>query len=437
MTKLSLLFCLLLSGVLSSCNYLSSKETAVSRNKRGVSLDSALEFVNGSALIQSGLSGKGVKIGIIDVGFYGANREPALTDIFIENRIAGTRDFVDTLRSDFFRIATRHDKHGTDVFRYIAGKDSITQYGLATQATFYLARTDDASKESRSEEENFLKALEWLNSQGVRLVNVSLGYGFGFDNPNENYWPDELNGKTALISKAAQNFIEAHNFIIVASAGNNGQQPWKCITAPADAPGVITVGLTDWRRQKNKVSSEGITSNEFLKPNIACFNTLKGTSFSAPVITGLIACMLERDPSLTCERITSILKQTAHLYPYGNNYLGYGVPDATRVIASLNGTNSINTAENKKGHTELKLDCTQYGHHYTLFHKKDDWIVLAEEEITSNDSHLVVRQPAPISHSVFVGDNKSKLRYHTTDVAEPVRITTVVTEKNVIEINWN
>jgi subtilisin family serine protease len=124
--------------------------------------------------------------------------------------------------------------------------------------------------------------------------------------------------------------------LIIVSAGNEGDdRSWRIISTPADAQGVLAIGATNaklWNRIG--YSSIGPESLPYLKPNVSCFS-LYGTSLSAPVITGFAACVMQANPKLTNKQVMELIEKSSHLYPYGNNYVGYGVPQASRAIALL------------------------------------------------------------------------------------------------------
>ncbi|MGV3538193.1 MAG: S8 family serine peptidase, partial [Rufibacter sp.] len=272
--------------------------------------------LNPGVLLQNGLTGKGVKIGVIDAGFYQAPEKPALKALFETGRVKAFRDFVHPANSaPYTQRETFLDFHGTQVLQAIAGYDreQSALTGLAPGADYYLARTDHGSRENRVEEENFVRALEWLDSLGVRLVNSSLCYATGFDNSAENYRPEQMNG-TSFIARAVQVAIDQKGMTIIVSAGNDGDKKnWQLINTPADAQGAIAVGSTDftsWTRQG--YSGIGPDFLPFLKPDLACY-AVDGTSFSAPLITGLAACLLEANPSLTGLQLSDILRKSGHL----------------------------------------------------------------------------------------------------------------------------
>ena len=137
---------------------------------------------------QAGLTGRFVNIGVIDAGFFGADSANALKHVFARQGVKRVRDYVNEKKThdNLFRtLETMSDFHGTEVLAAIAGNDPTEniQFGLATDATFYLARTDQGNREYRGEEDNWVAAMEWMDSLGVRLINTSLGYAKGMSNP--------------------------------------------------------------------------------------------------------------------------------------------------------------------------------------------------------------------------------------------------------------
>lgn len=335
---------------------------------------------------QAGLTGRFVSIGVIDAGFFGADSVSALKHIVVRQGVRQIRDYVNEkkTRNDLFRtLETFSDTHGTEVLAAIAGTDPAAnvQYGLATDAQFYLARTDQGNREFRGEEDNWVAAMEWMDSLGVRLINTSLGYAKGMSNPKENYEPREMDGHTSLISRAAQIAADQKGILLVVSAGNEGDdRSWRIISTPADAQGVLAIGATNaklWNRIG--YSSIGPESLPYLKPNVACFS-LYGTSLAAPVITGFAACLMQANPKLTNKQVMEIIEKSSHLYPYGNNYVGYGVPQASRALALLKNQSLPPTARQVKatGKT-ITLPVATEESAVSIFRKKDATHVIQQE----------------------------------------------------------
>ena len=368
---------------------------------------------------QAGLTGRFVNVGVIDAGFFGADSANALKHIFIRDGVKRVRDYVNEKKthSNLFRtLETMSDMHGTEVLAAIAGNDPTEniQFGLATDATFYLARTDQGNREYRGEEDNWVAAIEWMDSLGVRLINTSLGYAKGMSNPKDNYEPSQMDGHTSLISRAAQIAADKKGMLIIVSAGNEGEdRSWRIISTPADAQGVLAIGATN-ARLWNRIgySSIGPENLPYLKPNVSCFS-LYGTSLSAPVITGFAACLMQANPKLTNKQLIEVIEKSSHLYPYGNNYVGYGVPQASRALALLKNQELPSTNRSIKATGKsVTLPVETNEAVVSVFHKKDATHVLQQEAAKVSDGKLTLRRS---------GTEKQ---------------TTVDLKKEVIEVIW-
>ncbi|MFB9292959.1 S8 family serine peptidase [Persicitalea jodogahamensis] len=367
-----------------------------------------MEQVRSQAFTKANITAKGVTVGIIDAGFYGADSSHSLRQVFGNKRILGIRDYVKPNQPGEWLFTTAEsysDMHGTEVMAAIAGLDTDdqTQYGMALNAKFYLARTDYSLREWRGEEDNWIAAMEWMDSLGVRLINTSLGYARGFTDPNENYLPEQMDGKTSAISKAAQIAVDKKGILLVVSAGNEGEdKKWRIISTPADAQGVLAVGATN-RKLWNRIgySSIGPEFLPYLKPNVSCFS-LYGTSLSAPVITGFAACLMEANPALSNKELMSLIEKSAHLYPYGNNYVGYGVPSAERAmtLAKAPYLPAKSTVIKTKGKKLTVLVSTEESL-LVVYHKKNQKDVISQGVVRVQDGEVALKKESGESHTTI------------------------------------
>ncbi|MBO0950748.1 S8 family serine peptidase [Fibrella sp. HMF5405] len=364
--------------------------------------------IQAAAFATENLTGRFVQVGVVDAGFFGADSAAVLKPIAVRGGFRQVRDYVNrpNTKNNLFRtLETMSDMHGTEVLAAIAGYDPVgnLQLGLGYDATFYLARTDAGNREFRGEEDNWVQAIEWLDSLGVRLVNTSLGYAKGFSNPSENYQPAQMDGHTSLISRAAQLAADKKGMLIIVSAGNEGDdRSWRIISTPADAEGVIAVGATN-SRLWNRIgySSIGPETLAYLKPNVSCFS-LYGTSLAAPVITGFAACLMQANPKLTNRQVRTLIEKSSHLYPYGNNFVGYGVPQASRALALLRGQELPETARsiNASGKV-LTLPVDTAETLVSLFHKKDATHVLHQEAVKVSNGKITFRRSADVKQTTI------------------------------------
>lgn len=291
----------------------------------------AADFMNLPNPIESGRNGSGLVIAVFDSGFPGVNTLPAFDYLFLENKLLATYNFVDRT-SDVFTAG----QHGTNVLSVMAAKEE--GMGFATGAKYVLAITEDEDNEGPSEEFNLVMGLEWADSIGVDIANISLGYST-FDDPQFNYTYANLDGRTALTSQAASMASEK-KILIVSSAGNEGNAAWRYQTTPADAYGILSVGATDDLGRRAFFSSFGPTADGRVKPELSTLgigialigstgNVFfgSGTSFSAPWISAFAACFWQAYPTLNAAQIRDILIRSAHLSNNPNNELGYGIPN--------------------------------------------------------------------------------------------------------------
>ena len=377
-------------------------------------LSTALKQINGQFFMDNDLDAKGVDVGIIDAGFFRANADYMLKKHFADSRVKGTRDYVspDKAQDKFFDNISKNSTHGTSVFKMVAGTSDKYRSGLATQANFYLARTDNDGTEYLIEEDYWISAMEWMDSLGVRLINTSLGYGTGHTAPDKDYTPDQMDGKTTKITKAAQIAATEKGIILITSAGNEGNDiGWGIISAPADAAAVISIGATNSSGLKMGYSSKGPHTLPYVKPNISCFS-LSGTSFSAPVITGMMACLLQAKPELTSAQAMDILQKASHLSLSPNTFIGHGIPDCALAYQVTKGKiieKSLKTI-NKKGASKthvLKLKKLKGNKHMVVFHKSSPKNTESQNRVSiKGKKKVTIKQPKNVTHStVVIGDS--------------------------------
>ncbi|WP_170227001.1 S8 family peptidase [Luteibaculum oceani] len=274
----------------------------------------------------------GIDIAIFDAGFKGAEGFPWFQKIVSEGRLKGTYNLVNPKEGVY-----NYSDHGLKVLSIIEGDDSLF-YGASPGANYYLFVTEDVFTESRKEESYWAQAFEMADSLGVDIINSSLSYT-EFDDSTQNYTHEELDGKTALISKVARRALNK-DILLISSSGNYANDPWNHIGFPADADSILTVGAIDSSGVITQFSSYGSTVDGRVKPEIVAvgqhsfcyhaergFGTSSGTSFSAPVITGFAAQLLNFFPKSSKVEIWSAMLRSAQHYPNALEKYGYGVPN--------------------------------------------------------------------------------------------------------------
>jgi len=306
--------------------------------------------VGATALQQAGITGKGVTIAVLDTGFtpYAA---PYDYDAW-GSRILATVDFAASNGGSNVADGYGHGTQVTSIAGSAATDSAGSHYGIAPGANFVIVRAFDAS--GNGSYSNVISGLNWIVANkakyNIRVVNLSLGA-----TPTSYYWNDPL----------AQAVMQAwaSGIVVVAAAGNGGPAA-QTIGVPGNVPYVITVGAwTDQFLQTNQqgalttFSSTGPTIEGFVKPEVVApgghimasmpndqtvattlttqiFGSvgnpttlfpLTGTSQSAAVTSGVVALLLQSEPTLTPDEVKCKLIATAQPGVQSNGKLIYSV----------------------------------------------------------------------------------------------------------------
>lgn len=294
-----------------------------------------VEMINVDALHMENYTGEGIIIAVIDAGFPNVNSMTSFSRLRNTNRLRGGYDFVNRTTSIY---EYNGDSHGTKVLSTMAGYIENDYVGTAADASYYLFRTEDGDIESPVEESYWVEAAERADSLGVHIINSSLGYS-DFDNPKYNYSRSEMNGNTTFISRGA-NIASQKGILVVNSAGNAGNDSWGIVTAPGDAPGVLTVGAVKGNGLYASFSSRGNAFQPTQKPDVVAqgsgsmvinesdiIGNSNGTSFSSPILAGAIACLWQALPHANAEEIKQFVRLSASQYTAPDYFLGYGIPN--------------------------------------------------------------------------------------------------------------
>ena len=254
-----------------------------------------------------GLTGKNIKIGILDTGIdylhpdLGGGIGPSF-------KVLGGYDFINNDNDPI-----DDNGHGTHVAG-IAAANGTSLKGVAPDASLYAFKVLDNTGSGLTSVviagiERALDPDQDTNTNdAVNIISMSLGGPGDPDDP---------------VSQAVDNATSA-GVISVIAAGNSGPS-YKTIGSPGNARTALTVGATDNNDVIADFSSRGPSNNIFgIKPDILApgvgINSTKmgggyisynGTSMATPHVSGAAALILELHPDWTPAMIKSVLMVTA------------------------------------------------------------------------------------------------------------------------------
>ena len=304
-----------------------------------------IEQINVRELHEQGYTGYGVRILVMDTGFnLSHNAYQGINVIDQWDVINGDQETADENDEE---VANGQDFHGTAVLSAIAGNAPGEYMGVAFDAEFLLAKTEDVSSETQLEEDNYVAGLEWGEENGADVVSTSLGY-------LDWYEYSDMDGNTA-VTTIGVDIAASLGVLCVTAAGNSGSSSWYYIIAPADADSVISVGAVSENDSIAAFSSHGPTSDGRTKPELCArgqqtwcvnpnsntnYSRLSGTSLACPLVAGAAALIIQSRPDWSAMEVREAIMMTASNADYPDNTYGYGILNAGDAINY--GTTSIN-----------------------------------------------------------------------------------------------
>ena len=292
-----------------------------------------LNMMNGDLLHQLGFKGNGVLISMMDNGCLSVDNLPAFDSV--RPRILDSWNFSNNQKSIY---ADSEGVHGTYTFSCIAANLPNQYVGSAPEASFVLFHTEDNYAEWVMEEYHWAAAAERADSDGAQIFTTSLGYN-NFDGGVGSHTYADLTGNKTIMTLAG-NIAFGKGILVFNSAGNEGNNSWHYIVAPADGDSIIAVGAVDSARRAANFSSRGPSADGRIKPDLcaqgagasivgAAGNLFQGggTSFSCPILAGCAACLWQAFPSKTAREIKDAIMISADRFWYPSDSLGYGIPN--------------------------------------------------------------------------------------------------------------
>ena len=336
---------------------------------------------NGQYLHNKGFRGEGMLIAILDAGFYHYLSLPAFDSVNQKGLVIDTYDFVDNVPA-----VNENYYHGMQCFSILAGNIPGQLVGSAPNAQFLLYQSEDVSSESPVEEQYWIAAAERADSAGADVISTSLGYNT-FDNPVFDYTYADMNGHTTPIAIAA-GLAAKKGMIVLAAAGNEGDDDWHYITTPADADSILSVAAIDVSGNIAPFSSFGPSSDGRVDPTSASvgsgtalssttgpIDVGSGTSFATPNLAGLVTCLWQAFPDFNNMEIITAVEKSSSIYNNPDNRIGYGIPDFKKAYDDLLNQRLLKNAPQILGDSYLKVYPNPFNNKFT---------VLIKPKLTSN-----------------------------------------------------
>lgn len=308
------------------------------------------------------IDGRGVGIAVVDTGIHAAHADLLYEPLWSAGRVAMNLKVESQTFTDLPSTDTTSG-HGTHVAGIISGQGSSDpdRRGIAPGATLYGLGVGEASTIVWA-----AAAFDWIleNHDQVDppIKAVTNSWSSGTD-----YNPDSA--LTRLV-----NLMVQKDLVVVFSASNNGGDGSTAETSAQcqiPTPGVICVAAYDDQdtgTRDGKIasySSRGLISNPDTWPDLSAPGTnvlstrppvgattgfgtnlgyveLSGTSQAAPHVTGVVALMLQADPTLQPLEVEAHLKATAYKFSHGGSYTdgshyakGHGLVDAYAAVNAV------------------------------------------------------------------------------------------------------
>ena len=299
-------------------------------------------------LHQAGYKGKDIRVGIADGGFYNADSLESLP----HDQWLGYTDLTDDKEDIFGQTGN----HGSLCLTAIVAHKEIsdgtlagtfTYSGTATEASYYLFKTEEHATESPKEIDNWVAAIEMADSLGLHIVSTSLGYTT-FDDEQFNFAYSDMDGLTSRGALASR-IAARKGMLLVTAMGNEGNKPWHYLSTPADADSILSVGAVNKDGIIAMFSSYGPTADGRTKPEVCAMGegtslispannaviTSNGTSFACPLIAGMAASLWSALPEASNMEIREMIIRSCDRYDLPHEQYGYGIPDAWEAYTSM------------------------------------------------------------------------------------------------------
>ncbi|WP_329306438.1 S8 family serine peptidase [Streptomyces sp. NBC_01260] len=294
-------------------------------------VDAAMESSNAQigtpAAWEAGLTGKGVKVAVLDTGV-------DLTHPDLKDRVSETKSFIDGQE-----VADRNG-HGTHVSSTVGGSGAASdgkEKGVAPGATLAVGKV--LSDKGSGTESQIIAGMEWAAKDvQAKIVSMSLGSSQGSDG-------------TDPMAQAVNTLSKDTGALFVIAAGNAGSP--GSIGSPGAADSALTIGAVDSADRLAYFSSQGPRfGDNALKPDLSApgvdilaarsqlvsgsgpYTSMSGTSMATPHVAGVAALLAEKHPDWNGQQLKDGLMSTSKQISGTSYEVGAGRVDVPSAIAA-------------------------------------------------------------------------------------------------------
>jgi len=267
--------------------------------------------------------------------------------------------------------------HGTHVAGIITGNGGFLPFtsneatGVAPGAEIIVVKVCGSNG---CWEDDIIDGIEYARSQGVDVINMSLGGGLSEDIDCDKETP--VNPIDYVVREI--NWAAGNGTVVVVSSGNDGNK--VAVSYPACASGAIAVGAVDSNDNEASFSNAG-PALDILAPGVdilsswSCndfsvkiqdpfcssnwYNYASGTSMAAPHVAGVVALMLDANPDLTVQQIRDGLINTAINGRVDAYAAVYSVLDNTNSPVDIDGDGYASDVDCDDGNAAINPGATE------------------------------------------------------------------------------
>jgi subtilisin family serine protease len=266
-----------------------------------------------------GVTGKGVKIAILDTGI--DTKHP---DLHVSGGACLLSDCSNSYNDD--------NGHGTHVAGIIAAQNNhIGVLGVAPEASIYAVKV--LNRYGDGTLSTVLAGIEWAIQHNMDIINLSLA-----------------TSEDSPVLKQAIDKAYQQGLLIVAAVGNNGnkQGTGNTVEYPAKYDSVIAVSAINRQNVRADYSATG-SEVEVAAPGEEIYSTvpvaydsdgdsdgytwMSGTSMAAPFVSGILALYKQQYPNKTNVELRQMLRENAVDLgaPGKDDWYGYGLVQAEQI----------------------------------------------------------------------------------------------------------